>query len=49
MVIKDLCERSLFLKFYSFIFRERGKEGERQGEKHQCVDASRMPPSRDLA
>ena len=23
----------LFLKFYLFIFRERGKEGEREGEK----------------
>ena len=27
-----------FLKdFYLFIFRERGVEGEREGEKHQCV------------
>ena len=25
-----------FLRFYLFIFRERGREGERQGEKHQC-------------
>ena len=28
----------LFLKiFYLFIFRERGREGEREGEKHQSV------------
>ena len=23
--------------FYLFIFRQRGREGEREGEKHQCV------------
>ena len=32
-----------------FIFRQRGREGLREGEKHQCVVASRMPPTRDLA
>ena len=26
-----------------------GREGEREGEKHQCVVASRMPPTGDLA
>ena len=26
-----------------FIFRERGREGEREVEKHQCVVASRVP------
>ena len=26
-----------------------GKVGEREREKHQCVVASRMPPTRDLA
>ena len=37
---------SLFFKrFYLFIFRERGTEGEREGEKHQCVVASCMPPT----
>ena len=30
-------------RFYWFIFRERGREGERKGEKHQCVVAS-CPP-----
>ena len=37
-----------FLKIL-FIFRERGREGEREGEKHQCVVASLLPPTEDLA
>ena len=37
-----------FLKIL-FIFRERGRELEREGEKHQCVVASHMPPTGDLA
>ena len=32
-----------FLRLYLFIFRERGREGEREGEKHQCVVASHAP------
>ena len=32
-----------------FIFRERGREEEREGEKHQCVVASHVPPTGDLA
>ena len=32
-----------------FIFRERGREEEREGEKHQCVVASQAPPTGDLA
>ena len=32
-----------------FIFRERGREREREGEKHQCVGASQVPSTRDLA
>ena len=35
-------------RFYLFIFRE-GREGEREGEKHQCVVASHMSPTGDLA
>ena len=31
------------------IFRERVKEGEKEGEKHQCVVASHAPPTGDLA
>ena len=36
-------------RFYLFIFRERGGEGEREGEKHQCVVASCAPPTGELA
>ena len=32
-----------------FIFRQREKEGEREGGKHQCVVASHMPPTEDPA
>ena len=32
-----------------FIFTEKGKEEERGGEKHQCVVASPVPPTGDLA
>ena len=38
-----------FLRFYLFIFRERGREGDRKGEKYQCVVASHVPPTGDLA
>ena len=31
------------------MFRQRGREEERQGGKHQCVVASPMPPTRDLS
>ena len=37
-----------FLKIL-FIFRQWGREGEREGEKYQYVVASLMPPTRDLA
>ena len=47
-IVKTLY--SFFLRFiYLFIFREEGREGEREGEKHQCVAASHTPPSGDLA
>ena len=36
-----------FKRFYLLIFRERGREGEREGEKHQCVVAPQMPPAGD--
>ena len=35
-------------RFYLF-FREKRREGEREGEKHQCVVASHTPPTGDLA
>ena len=41
----------LFFKKILFIFRQRGKEGDREKErkKYQCVVASHMPPTGDLA
>ena len=38
-----------FLIYLFFIFRERGREGERDGKKHQCVGASCVPPTGDPA
>ena len=39
-----------FEGFIYFIFRQRGREGEREGEKPQCVAAScAVPPTGDLA
>ena len=43
------CDFIGFLNRFLFIFRERGGEGEREGKKHQCVVASCMPPTGDLA
>ena len=43
---------SFFKRFYLFIFRERGREEEREGMKHQCLVASclpRCPAPGDLA
>ena len=40
---------SIFKKDFIYLFLERGREGEREGEKHQCVFASHMPPTGDLA
>ena len=40
---------SFFKKKIVFISRQRGREGEREGEKHQCVVASYTPPAGDLA
>ena len=34
-----------FKDFYLLIFTEREREGEREGEKHQCVVASHVPPN----
>ena len=32
-----------------FLFRERGRKGEKEGEKHQCVVASQTFPTGELA
>ena len=45
----SLFFRQLFKNFYLFIFRERGRVGEREEEKHQCVVSSHAPPTGDLA
>ena len=37
-----------FIRFYLFIFRDRGREGER-GREIQCVVASHVPPPGDQA
>ena len=37
----------IFLRFYLFIFRERGRKGEREGEKCGCVLASHTTPTGD--
>ena len=42
----DVC---LIVGFYLFIFLEKGREGESEGEKHPCVVASCVPPTRGLA
>ena len=42
----NVCFLVFLLKKYLFIFRER--EGEREGEKHQCLVTSRVPPAGDL-
>ena len=34
---------------YLLIFREKGREREREGEKYQCVVACHTPPPVDLA
>ena len=42
---RDFCLKI----FYLFIFRERGRDGEREGEKHQCVIASCVPTTGHLS
>ena len=39
----------IFLKRVYLFFRERGREGEREGGRHQCVVASPEAPTGDLA
>ena len=42
-------DSSAFFKYLFLIFRDRGREGEREGEKHQCVVASHAPLTGGLA
>ena len=42
--------QNYFLKIFIYLFfRQSGREGEREGEKHQCVVASCTSPAGDLA
>ena len=49
MQIIPFSVQNFFVRFYLFIFTERGRDGEREGEKHQCVVASCVPHAGDLA
>ena len=40
---------SLFKKDFIYLVLERGREREREGEKHPCMVASHAPPTGDLA
>ena len=42
-----LKKKNLFKVF--FLFTERGRERDREGEKHQCVVAFHVDPTGDLA
>ena len=37
------------LKKFIYFYRQRGREGEREGKKHQCMITSWVPPTGDLA
>ena len=39
----------MYFKYFIYLYLERGREGERGGEKHQRVAASQVPPTGDLA
>ena len=48
-IIKYIDFILLFFKYFIYLFLERGKEGEREGEEHQCVVTSCVPHTGDLA
>ena len=37
----------ILFKYLIYLFLERGREGKREGEKHQCAVASHMHSTRD--
>ena len=43
-ICKQKKKSSIFFKRFYLFFRERGRKGEREGKKHQCVVASHAPP-----
>ena len=46
-MLEDMSLINLFFKDFIQLLLER--KGKRQGEKHQCVVASTVPPTGDLA
>ena len=46
-ILKEGNSPNIFFRFYLFTFRDRGREGGREGEKHQCVVAPHTPPTGD--
>ena len=48
-MLSQMVRFHFFEDFIYFFFGERGREGEREGKKHQCEVASCMPPTEDLA
>ena len=48
LIMRDFSLKILFYFLKDFLKGEVG-EGEREGEKHQCVVASFAPPTGDLA
>ena len=44
-----LCKKWFPQNYFFYLFLDRGREGEREGEKHQCIVASHVPPTGDLA
>ena len=48
-LIRSLKKNIYIYIYIIYLFLERGREGEREGEKHQCVVASCVPPTGDLA
>ena len=46
---RELILFYLFFKIYLFTLRQMGREGQREGEKYQCVVASGAPRTGDLA
>ena len=49
LVTRERYKKIFFFLKIVFIFRERVREGGREGEKQQCVVASQKPPTGDLA
>ena len=48
-LLKNILFTDFFKIVFIYLFLERGREGEREGEKHQCVVAPHVPPIGDLA